>query len=390
VGAEFSIWFLHPANGLTIAFIEQFAELSYTKVVNAVGAFTLKVPVNALKIVPLVPFLPGITLEFETVIEQDTRIVIWRKPANGVRAIDFVGFVRYVEKKAENDQVYFVMSGMDLNYLLDSRIVAYFAGSAQADKTDQADDMMKAIVRQNIGSGATDLNGDTSRDLSSRGLTVQADVGLGNSISKAFAYRNVLLVLQEISDASHETSESGSVYFGIVPLNQGWECEFRTNLQQWGLDHRYPSGAAGAVIFSLEFGDLADVSRYTDWRQETTYVYAGGQGENTLRDIQVASDTGRIGASPFNRREVFADARNVTTSAQVQDAAEAALREGRPRNLFSAKWVDATKVYGRDFNFGDYITAVYLGETVDCRIDAIVVTVVGSVERVDINLRSES
>ena len=383
MSAEYSIWFLHPATGDLLALVEEFAELSYTKVVNAVGAFTLKMPAQT--------SAPGVVFD-PSLIHEDTRIAVWRKPAQGVRILDFVGFVRYFDRRTENDNLYYIMSGLDLNYLLDSRIVAYYAGSAQADKTDQADDMMKAIVRENLGSTATDMLSSTTRDLpqTDTGFSVQADAGLGNSVSKAFAYRNILLVLQEIADASHETSEAASVYFGIVPLSQGWECEFRTNIQQWGLDHRYPSGAQGAVIFSLEFGDITDVSRFTDWRNERTYVYAGGQGENVLRDIQVASDAARIGASPFNRREDFVDARNATTSAQVLDAANAGLRAGRPRNTFTARWVDATKVYGRDFGHGDYITAVYLGETVDCRIDAVTITVVGNIERVDVNLRSES
>jgi hypothetical protein len=215
---------------------------------------------------------------------------------------------------------------------------------------------------------------------------VQADLTLGTSIDKGFSWRNVLDVLKEIADASHST-EATSVYFGIVPLNQGWECEFRTNILQWGMDHRYPAGAAGAIIFALEFGNLTDALRETDASDENNYAYAGGQGEGLARVIATAEDAARIGQSPFNRCEVFVDARDSDVLAKVQSKADGAVRDGRPRDKFSAKLVNTPQhVYGRDYGHGDYVTAVFLGETIDCRIEQVKVTVSGQVENVEIAL----
>ena len=65
--------------------------------------------------------------------------------------------------------------------LLERRIVKYTAGSAEASKTANADNMMRAIVRENFGSGA-----GSGRDWSSY-LTVEADTSLAPSVSKSFA-----------------------------------------------------------------------------------------------------------------------------------------------------------------------------------------------------------
>lgn len=371
--SEVSVWLLHPAAGYPLALIDAFSALTYTKVTNGVGAFTLT--------------LPG---SFDTSkVQEDTRVVIYRKPRGGVRAIDFCGFVRKVAKSTLGGHPAFTVSGYDLNYLLGNpggqtgRIVAYAAASSQAAKSDQADDMMKAIVRENLGASAI-----AARNLTAYGFTVQADVGLGTSIEKAFAWRNVLAVLQEIADASHVT-EATCVYFGIVPLNIGWECEFRTKVGQWGNDHRFPSGPAGSVVFGLEFANLAEVERSTDYSDEVTYAYAGGQGEESARVIKESSQATRLGMSPFNRRESFIDARQATIDNQVQDAADGAVRDGRPHNLFTGKVLDTSQVYGRDWGHGDYVTGVYAGETIDCRIETVTVTIQNGVETVDATLRSE-
>lgn len=366
--SEIDIYLLHPAVGYPLAVIDQFVSLTYTKVVNNFGAFTLTLPKTF----------------NSALVQEDTRVIIYRKPRGGVRNIDFAGFVRKIEKPTQGLQQSIVLSGYDLNDLLRRRIVAYAAASSQAAKSDQADDMVKAIVRENLGASAI-----AARDLSANGFTVQADTGSGTSVEKAFARRNVLTVLQEIADASHST-EATCIYFGIVPLNTGWECEFRTKVGQWGNDHRFPSGIAGAVVFGLEFANMADVNRSVDWSDEINYAYAGGQGEEALRTIKESSDAARIGASPFNRCETFIDARNATVDNQVQDAADGAVREGRPHNLFTGKILDTSQVYGRDWGHGDYVTGVYQGETINCRIETVTVTIQNGAETLDASLRSES
>jgi len=371
MGAEYEVWLLHHADGHPLTLVDSYSVLEYSKVVNAPGSFTL-----------------GLPSTFDiSLIGVDTRLAVWRRPAGGTRTLDFVGLARYVEKGVRGKTKYYLLGGPDLNDLLARRIVAYAAGSAQADKAAaQADNLIKAFVRENLGALCT----VAARDLSAWGFSVQADHSLGTSKAKAAAWRNLLTVIQEVAEASH-TTETTAVYFGIAPLNDGWECEFRTNVPQWGNDHRFPDGPDGPVIFSLDFGNIADVTRNANYRDERTYIYAGGSGTEAARTIAEASDPARIGASPFNRREDFYNASNTDDATQLADQAETELRNRRPRSLFSGTITPAVNyVYGRDYGLGDYVTAVFDGETIDCRIDTVKVSLSQGEEKVSIQLRSET
>jgi hypothetical protein len=272
-----------------------------------------------------------------------------------------------------------------MNDLLKTRIIAYAAGTAEASKSGFADYIMKEIIYENLG-GVTFV----PRDITPLGFSIAPDVDLGTVVTLSFSWEPMLDTLKKISDASQATPAT-AVYFGIVPLGTGWLCEFRTNIQQWGQDHRHPSGPAGPVIFSLSFRNLENVTRNVNYRDEVTFAYAGGQGDGALRNIQTDEDAIRVGASPFNRREVFVNANNSTTNASVMAEATAAVRAGRPRRLFSANLTQVgNRVYGRDYGHGDYVTCVFEGETIDARIDAVSVNVSGNNEDVQMLVREET
>jgi hypothetical protein len=275
------------------------------------------------------------------------------------------------------------LTGYSANHLFKRRIVAYNAGSAQAGMTDEADDMMKAIVNQNFSSGAT----DTARQLSSSLFTIQPNLSLAPSITKTFPRHNVLTVLQEIA----ETSAIAGTYlaFDTVVSDIATDLlEFRTYIQQRGIDHTSPSGT-NPVILAHELGNLTDLKLIYDYTDEINYVYAGGQGEGSNRVIQTASDDVRIALSPFNRIEGWRDARNDAAAAAVLAEARSGLREGRPKKIFSGKANDTlTTRFGREYDLGDQITAQFLGTSIDCRVDAVHILMADGKEDVDFELQS--
>jgi len=369
MSAEYDLWLLYHADGHPVAHIGDYNALQYAKVTNGVGSFALTLPS---------------TFDI-SLVQRDTRLAVYRTPVGGAKALDFVGLVRYISKEVRGKSMSYTLGGPDLNDFLNRRIVAYAAGTAQASKSDFADDMMKEVVSESMGAGAL-----AARRITGYGFSIQADLGAGTTVTKAFSWQNVLETLQKIADASQATLAT-AVYFGIVPLSDGWTCEFRTNVGQWGADRRYPSGPAGPIIFSLDFQNLADVTRNINYREEATHVYAGGQGTEAARNIQTDQDTVRSGASPFNRCELFRNATNSTTNAGVLAEATTAVRDGRPRRLFSANLVQSGyRLYGRDYEHGDYVTCVFDGETIDARIDGVSVNVNGNVETVTMLVREES
>jgi hypothetical protein len=316
-------------------------------------------------------------------LQIDGWLEVWRRAAGGLNYLDTetVWFIRDVSRRLnERGERFITVIAYSAADLLKRRIVAYAAGSSQAEKTGAADNLMKAIVRENLGSLAT----DTSRSISAY-LSVQADSGAGPSLSKAFSRRNVLTVLQELAQASLEAGTA--LFFDIVAPEVG-SLEFRTYTGQRGIDHS--STGARRVTLSPAYGTLTEVVRRYDHASEQNYIYAGGQGEESSRAVATASDASRISLSPFNRCEGWVDARNTADSGLLSAEAQAALRAGRPRQEFSGKILNTGSVqYGREWAFGDRISAEFDGEVVDGRVDEINVRVENGQEEIQAGLRVE-
>jgi hypothetical protein len=264
-------------------------------------------------------------------------------------------------------------------YLLSGRIVAYAAGSIQAVKSGPADDVIKALVRENLGALAI-----ADRDLSAY-LDVQADAGDGATVYKTMPRRNVLLVCQEIA---RSTAQSGlPIFFDIVWT--GSRLEFRTYLEARGADHR--AGSAAPIVLSPEFGTLSNASRSFDHRDEITVVYCAGQGRGDERMIVSVSDDARRTATPFNRRESFVDARYLALESSVATEADGSLWRRRPVQQIGGTFEDTdTWRYGRDWSWGDLAAGEFNGEVLDVRVHAVRIVVEGGDRSITGELRADS
>ena len=85
--------------------------------------------------------------------EKDQILEVYRI-VNGVKYLEgerawFIRRRDFFENEQGLESI--LLTCYDANYLLDSRIIAYYANSAYADKTDQADDMLKDLVNENLG-----------------------------------------------------------------------------------------------------------------------------------------------------------------------------------------------------------------------------------------------
>ena len=291
--------------------------------------------------------------------------------------------IRRVQQSSTNRERLIRIEAVDWNDLLRRRIIAYYAGSAQTGKTDQADDLMKALVRENLGASASDYSGDTARALAASRFTVEPDLSLGPSLTKGCAWRETLLdVLRDIADASL----TAGTWLGFDVVGSiGAPPEFRTYIGQRGTNRRDKM-----VALSEETGSLANPVLTTDWMEEKTAVYAGGRGEEDDRIIQTALDTERIGQSYWGRNEAFVYSQADTAAPALADA-RAKLSGSRPRLTFAAEFVDGAGVrYGRDIGFGDQVYASAFDRTFSCRVNAVDLEVANSgEEQVSIQMRSE-
>ena len=316
--------------------------LSYSYVLNCapgnVGVLELELPRN-----------------FNTsLLMRDGRIGPWRSingraPYNDNGAQFLIETVRY-------RSTYTFVRASHATGILDRRIIAYSAGSSYSQKSAApADDQIKTFWAENAGASIVGADRDgveTQADISAY-VTSQASLGAGASVAKAAARRRLLAVAQELCEAS--TTAGTYMTFEIIAPTES-TLELRTYTTQRGVDRRF--GTSNPVILREQAGVLENAQLEIDWRNEKTFVVAGGQGEGTQRLIATALDTTRMGVSPFGRIEGFVDMSNVADSASLQDDADAGVRYGRPVVTFTGDLIETPALTrGIQFDLGDMVTA---------------------------------
>lgn len=354
--AAYEVWLNDPF-GNHLANISNFSALTLTRSANDLGSLSISVP----------------DLDYR-LCREDGQIEVWRRVGDGpLRLVtETVWLIRLIQRYRSGGQYYIDLGGPSLVDLLSCRIVPFASTSAYAQKSDQADDLMKAIVREQMGT----LVADSTRSIATY-LAVQADQSRAPSVSKEFSNRLVLPALQEIAQIS--AANDVPLYFDIAWLAQN-TYEFRTYPYQRGLDHT--ASGANALVLSEERGNLADPSISENYRQEVTYAYAG-----TL--YGTASDTRRMRASPFNRREAYTDASGYTTQEGMAYEAQRVLHEGRPRILFEGRIVDNEDTrYGLEWDWGDCLSAEAFDQQFAARVDVLTLSVQNGMETIDARARS--
>ena len=372
--ARHEIWLTND-RGVRLVLLDNVEQFNWNRVVNGIGRCSVVLPDG---------FDRGL-------IGIDYRIEIWRAAEEGLPlALENSFMIRRPHTETNTATTTKIdLNGVGGNDLLKRRVVAWVAGSAEARKTDFIDDMMKDIVRENLGALAGNDPDGNSRSFDAAFFSVDPDTGLGPSITKSFSWRNVLDVLQDLSEAAREAGDQ--VYFAVEPANVT-DYIFKTYINQLGQDRRFPGGF-NPITFSVEDGNIEFPSLDEDYDEELNYVYGAGQGEGAGRNIQTAFDLAAMNRSIWGRREGFRDSRQEDTDAGVTAEAQAKLSEGRPKRRFSAELTSiAGSRYGLDWGFGDRVTVTYADRQFDAMIWSVSIsvdedgleTVIGRVEVEDV------
>ncbi len=320
-----------------------------------------------------------ITVPTYETLAADSRFIVWRKPT-GMRSafLDFAGLGRAVKlSQPQGQEMYCEVAGYFYNELAARRIVDAASGSAEADKDDYADDMVKEILAEQLGGSAT----DTDRDISGEGFTIEGDAGAATSVKKEFSRRNVLEVLQEIADQSRSTT-STALYWGWVPTGNGLEAVFRTKIGQWGQD------LSDQITFSLGNGNMQNPVYTFDRSEEINYVMGAGSGVGDSRvEATDQSDTERINASSLNRREYFYDLRNETDTDVIESAMKDILYEGKPERRLEFDTQETRDYrFGVHFKLGDIVRAEFASIIRDYHIMAHMTTIQNGREQIKLVL----
>lgn len=361
--------YLNSASGVRIVQVP-FVELGYTLAVNSIGSLTLKVPS---------------TFDL-TAVARDSQIEVWRS-VDGDDAYleaDKRWFVRKVtqELRANGERI-ITLGAVCCNDLLRRREIAYDADTTYTTKTGAADDLIKALARENLGTLV-----DSNRDVQGAAnisalLAIDSNVGQGATIAIAATRDNLLAACQKLAAASI----TAGAYIAFDITWNGATFVLRTYAGQRGTDHRSPS-SLNPVILSPDFGNLSDVVVEDNYTEEATVIIAGGQGTGSSRSIATATDTVRVTASPFGHIERFVQANTTEDATTLADVADSALRSGRPRRNVAGRIQETNGVrYGVQWGWGDQVTVQIDEVSANARIDAVTVGVAGGVETIDAAIR---
>jgi hypothetical protein len=320
----------------------------------------------------------------DTLLLLDGRVEVWRAVGNLTARRD--GNAQFLIRAWDYDEDQTTITAVHVNELLTRRIIAYYAGSSYSTKTTTtADNLIKAFASQQLGSGivgADRIGAETYADISAY-LSIEANLSLGQSMNKSGAWRNLFNLVRDLCDTS---TENGTYLTQDIVATSSSALELRTFTTQRGVDRR--ASSANPLIFSKDRGNVENVRLRVDRLNEVTFVVGGGAGEETARTTATASDDARMAESPFNRREVFYENTNLSSSTTLGQECDRILREGRPKVTLTADLVEtASCTRGVHFDMGDYVTIEHRGQQYDTRIDVVGVTVSAGEQRSRVQFR---
>lgn len=310
----------------------------------------------------------------------DALVEVYRSDlANGLPAtLEYGAFHRTDQDQTTdtNDNL-FTSYGRDYKDLIHRREVLYFSGSAGDIKVGPADDIMKAYVRENAGSLATVVNGRL-RDGVTSGLSVAPDNSLALAWNGTASWKNLLDIVQQIA-------QHGSIDWDVVRTG-ATTFQFITYWPRLGTDRT----VGNQTIFAPELGNMSLPFSVLSRVEEANDIIVLGPGEGNARTFIEVLDVTPANVSPWNRVERSQDARNSTTTAQMNDVGQTQRNALKATRQISFQVIQSlATVYGRDYRLGDLIIARYKGIQEIKKIVGVEVTVANGREDIRIHFDDE-
>ncbi len=313
-------------------------------------------------------------------LRPDNKIAIWRQPDGGTLALEDVYLIRYVRRYATSDGAHrYELIGANGNSILVDRAPKanpspnYYVGFPVED---HADDAMKAIVKENI------QYNDSKPYIPSAYFGVAADAHKGVSFKKYIKARSIA---DEVTSWAAVSSNRGvTILWHVVALSEA-KYEFRTYVNQIGQDRSWPGGY-NPILVTEENGTMGEADHVWDAIESRAVIYAvgGADGERLFNGEWFPAYASRscydraVGAyntlSVYSHRIGILDCGGELVYDVLGEEALDELEARRPIETFTFKLKESqTQRYGRDWRFGDAITAYY-EKYFTCRIRAVTVT----------------
>lgn len=262
------------------------------------------------------------------------------------------GIIRY-RQVTEDDQGIetLIIKGPTLGGILDQRITM----AVNYDRIKgSAETILKHYVNNNLGNGTYATGIYAARQIPF--FNVAPDQGRGKETPWQTRFEQLDAVVQEIAefcDIGWQVALDIPNKKGVFDVLPGRDLTTSQNVHP-------------PVIFSHEFDNIQSQDYVDNWLQYKNVGYAGGQGEDEDRLIQmVGSGTG------FDRRESFLDCSSAEDAIELTSMGEQSLAQQKRIQTFNGLILSTGSfVYERDWDLGDRVTLPQKkwGLTMDSRI----------------------
>lgn len=359
--------------------------VEYTNVLGAIGYAEVKLSTSKIGAIA--------TIEKDTMSDASLTKLLpanlydWRVIIKYLGRTDFIGVIRRVTYGTnEQGGAFAEITAADLNILFDSRVIAYREGSAQANKTGAADDLIKAYVAENVGaSSGTDYDGNTiTTRNASAWLSVASDQTAAVSVEWKASGAGLLSTMQELQKAA--IAGGSNLVWGIT--YQADKAVLVTGLGFTGVD-RTPT-----AVFSLENGNLRNPRLVYDYMAYTTIVYSADAGKEAEQVIVEATNPNIALRSIASRREVWVNSSGETTDELTADG-QSEVMSAYPRLRFEGEIISNNKTpytvaATGSWKLGDLVSVNFAGQTFRVLVKAVNVRVDQRTGDTSIRARIES
>ncbi|MBT2722320.1 siphovirus ReqiPepy6 Gp37-like family protein [Bacillus sp. ISL-46] len=306
--------YIRDSNFKRIGEITDFNKLDLIPRFNAVGSFVLDLPTDCAATRELIKNKAGI------IVKKDGQPV-------------FSGTISSRKRSFSKDADTMTLAGKDDMAYLAKRLAypvpsADFYLSDYDVRTGKAETIMKQFV---------DVNAGPSAPIESRRVfTLEADKGLGNTITGRARFHSLLELL---------TSLSGGLGFRVIQVEDSLQFQVYQ-----------PSDKTRSAFFSPLLGNLSSFE-YSNDNPEANLVIVGGGGEGKDRIIRYKQDNTSI--VKYGRSETFIDKRDTSDVTELDQSIDEEMINNAEQNSFSFLPIDTPQLaFIRDYGLGDKVSIV--------------------------------
>lgn len=375
------VW-ISGTDGVQLDLIDQFQLLRYTRRLNAVGDFELRMSGASSKAASL---------------GEDRLVRIYRQIEGIPTVQEFEGLIIDEREAQRGREPIVIAQGKSFLDLLDRRQILYRNTHPRTIKVAvPAETVLKEFVDHNAGPGATTGGGRLAEGVTT-GLSIAADTAAGRVLTGQRTLAPLLATLQRIA----LVSGAGGVPlidFDVVglPASGGFAAfQFVTFNTGRGVDRSQPAvsgtalNAAGfrPIVFSPTLGTLEDPELLQARDLSRNRVLSIGMGIGLAQLTSVIDDTGQQGRTPWALREAVFSAARERTATGLDDAGRERLQQLAAVDSLGGRILQRGEwLYGRDYFLGDTVTMSFGAFTADKRVVGVTITVADGEERVDLEL----